>query len=420
MKNCNPGIKIGVVGPINPKYFKKYLYKDSIDVNQSNVTANSVNRLVESYILEGYFVRVFTITTDSKTYILKGENLEIVVIGTGIFKSHKYPKLNRYYSNLVCSFLYPKKLINALNKSISDLDILHAHWTYDYAFAASKYTKQIPVVCTVRDWAPYIYRMSNFRQKVLFVKKKILAGKVLKNKSLKFVANSYYTKELLSAIQPDKDIPIIFNSIQDDAILGDRNAYCCETKTIRIVSIASALNDKRKNIESLLTAFRGLLNSYPNSQLVLIGDIEASTRKNWEDKNLLNRVAFYGRANQDEIFKVIDNSSFMVHPSLEETFGNILLEGMARRIPVIGGYKSGAVPQVLGEGRFGILCNVQDSNDIEKCMKHVIENPQEVNVIVNNAIVELKKTYVASVVTCKHLKLYSDIINRYKDERIDS
>ncbi len=54
-----------------------------------------------------------------------------------------------------------------------------------------------------------------------------------------------------------------------------------------------------------------------------------------------------------------------VHPSLEETFGNVLIEAIVEGVPVIGGTRSGAVPWVLGNGSAGLLVDVTSASSIE-------------------------------------------------------
>lgn len=411
-------MNIGVAAPLNPKYFEKYLKKTKITIVEANVTANSVNRLVESYILNGHFVRVFTLTTDFNSYKLEGDKLEIFVIGGGFFSGAGKDRLNRYYSNIRYSFFYPNKLINLLSKSICDLDVLHAHWTYDYAFAASKFTRQVPIVCTVRDWAPYIFRVSNIKQKILFLKKLRMANNLIKNPNIYFVANSLYTEKLIQSVRSDLSIPVIYNSIQDSIVIDNRLKK--DSNEIKIVSISSVLHDKRKNIECLLYAFKSLLFDYPKAQLFLIGDIDTFNYRSWKNKSLLDQVQFLGRLNQEKIIDVLDDCTMMVHPSLEETFGNILLEAMARRVPVIGGILSGAVPQVLNFGKCGLLCDVNKKEEIVKSMKYLLTNTDKIEDIVNNATLFLKSSYVSSVVTVKYIKLFSRIIKDYKNERTNS
>ena len=55
---------------------------------------------------------------------------------------------------------------------------------------------------------------------------------------------------------------------------------------------------------------------------------------------------------------MLDLSDILVHPALEESFGMTLVEAMARKVPVIAGQSSGAVPWVLSGGEAGLLVDV--------------------------------------------------------------
>ena len=78
-----------------------------------------------------------------------------------------------------------------------------------------------------------------------------------------------------------------------------------------------------------------------------------------QKKGLSDGVNFVGPVDPDELIDIYEQVDLMVHPSMEESFGMVLVEAMARKIPVIGGEKSGAVPWVLDNGKAGVLTDIR-------------------------------------------------------------
>ena len=108
-----------------------------------------------------------------------------------------------------------------------------------------------------------------------------------------------------------------------------------------------------------------------------------------------------------EVIAAIDDSTCLIHPALEETFGNILLEGMARCVCVIGGDKSGAVPLVLNKGKCGILCDVTSVASMVDAMKKAL-NLKETQSLIEEGTSRLLGSYSSDVILEKHLQLYKN------------
>jgi len=392
-------MKIGIVGPFDPQAVTEYLSSESkLNVISINRTASSINVLVKSLLDSGH--KLVVITSDYNSYsdsLLSGEQISIHIIG--LKKRNSFLKY----------FFTIKKLESCISNEISGIDVLHAQWTYNYAYACGMVANRIPVACTVRDWAPYIFSCeSRLHIKFFLYLQMILSRKVLDNYHIHFIANSYYTKQRILSLYPHYDIPIIFNSIEDSCILKNRDVYPTQ---FTFVSIANSVGDKRKNFEQLFKAFSIVLTKYSDVKLIVIGDVKYDVLyKKWEKKRLLRNVEFMGLLNHDKLMKTLDNVSCLVHPSLEETFGNILLEGMARRIPIIAGKFSGAVPLVLKEGKCGCLCDVTDPISISEAMFKVIEDTIYVKSIVENATSVLLSEYASSIVAQNHIKFYESIM----------
>lgn len=396
-------MKIGIVGLFNPYTVIDYLSKENkLKVTGFNDTASSVNVLVKSLLEAGQNVVVFTGNYEEYSdSILFGEQITIYIIGLKI----RY----RYLLFFIYSLIISRRIEGNISKHISDIDLLHAQWTYEFAYASRKFVEKIPVICTVRDWAPLIYSsVSGIKAKSLWIQKKMISKKVLNNLKIHFVSNSYYTQQCILNIRPDYDVPIIFNSIEDSYILRYRENY---PKQNIFISITPSVDDVRKNCDKLIEAFSIFHYSYPEAKLIMVGEINynGSLYKKWKKQELLQNVEFWGYVDHFRLIKILDNVTCLVHSSVEETFGNILLEGMARRIPIIGGENAGAVPYVLKQGLCGCLCDVTNPVSIADAMRKIIVDTTYTKSIINNATSALLNEYAGSIVAQKHIQFYNTI-----------
>lgn len=399
---------IGIVAPFNP--YSVYEYLDFISqnkVSRINQTASSINNLVVSLLREGEKVCVFTLSfRTTETVILRGEKVVVYVIGSkqSFFLFNYFPDL----------YKLSRKIAFYINIEKNEIRVLHSHWTYEYAMACSAFVNIVPVLCTVRDWASYIYKSISITpfhlfviQKLYWVYKMKIAKKILDNDRILIICNSIYTKNQVLRYYPNKKVELIPNSIDERLIINQKN----EIFSPVFISISSSLDDKRKNLEKLIEAFALVKNKYSNSSLILIGNYHKNrcVYKKVISLGLFDSVIFKGVLDKEQLIDVIDSSTCLVHPSLEETFGNILLEAMVRRIPVIGGRDSGAVPYVLKGGTCGCICDVTSSENIAAAMERVIEDTQYSQSLVLNSMKMIRNEYTNEIVAKKHIDLYNNI-----------
>jgi len=398
-------MKIAILAPFNPSSVREFFVnnKDVIDINPN---ASAVNNLVVGLLKAGEEVIVLTLNPlCRKDKILKGKGIIVYLIGNKpLFKLLTYvPRLSNE-----C-----RKINTCLQKIINQIDIIHAHWAYEYANACLPYTQFKPVICTFRDW-PYaiISNLSKtplffyYIKRLLWIQRIKMCNRVINNQNIQLIANSDYTYNILEkAVGSNDRINLIYNSIEDDNIL--KKPLQPQTNAT-FVSIASSLDDGRKNIISLVKAFQIVNKKYSESKLMLIGPYHKDRElyKYVKDYNI-NNVFFCGPKKRNEVLSIIDNSLCLVHPSKEESFGNTIIESMARCKVVIGGKDSGAVPYVLRHGKCGCLCDVNDYEEMASAMLKVIEDDVYRISLIHSATDTLMEYYANSVCIRRHIDLYT-------------
>ena len=402
---------IAILSPFNPSSVSRYFVQENI--LSINETATSVNNLVANLLFNQVEVCVFTTTSklrDGELIVYTGSKIKVYVIGVKrrTIISTIFPNIK----NLA------QKIGHHVQKEIKQISLIHCHWTYEFAYACIPFCGIVPVICTVRDLAPVIYRNLplgirpfTLLNKLYWIYKKRIQSCILKNERYVLVANSSYTRQYIIEEYKRKCVELIYNSIEDNVIIDNREKNVGDV----FVSISGSLDDNRKNIITLIKAFHLFLMQHnKNAKLLLVGSYhnDGVVCKYVVKHNLQNSIILLGKMSRARIMDVLDNSFCMIHPAVEETFGNILLEAMARRVLVVGGEHSGAVPEVLGYGKFGLLCDVTSYKAIYAEMLNVKNmSSRELRNILDRATHAIKFHYANSVIFNQYTELYKNILS---------
>lgn len=89
-------------------------------------------------------------------------------------------------------------------------------------------------------------------------------------------------------------------------------------------------------------------------------------------KGLEQNIKFIGF--QQNIFPLLDKIDVLVMPSLFETFGRVLVEGMALGKPIVA-TQVGGVPEIVIDYETGILVPPNDSQKLAEAILSLLENP---------------------------------------------
>jgi glycosyltransferase involved in cell wall biosynthesis len=395
---------IGIAAPIDISTFSGYLpekEKELADRFAIKSDSTAVRTLILGFLKSGHKVRIYTLA--STDLLLKGDNLEIYTAKPFT----QYP-LNFLWGD----FANASRVRKLMASNIKDLDLLHAHWTYSYAYASSYFSLTIPVFCTVRDWTPYIWKIESPKNKITWSFRYIMNELVLRNSKINFISNSPYTSTLIKQ-KFEKITPVIPNAIA--------SSYLAQKERIPpkdlILFCISSSNDKRKNVVSLLRAFQIVLKIVPNAKLMIAGSpftAENAKVLGWEEDGLMNQVQMLGRLDHVTLKDYFDQSRIFITPSVEETFGNTVLESLARKVPVIAGREAGAIPYVLKGGRAGLLCDVTNPESIAKAILEAHRNYNEAESRAEFGFQLLTEEYLDTVVVSKHITLYLERLRYYK------
>jgi glycosyltransferase involved in cell wall biosynthesis len=124
----------------------------------------------------------------------------------------------------------------------------------------------------------------------------------------------------------------------------------------------------RKGVEFLISAFPAVLEQFPESTLVIVGEgaQETSLKEKTKSLGISNQVYFMGRIPPEEVAVLMRSASIFVLPSIEEGLGVVLLEALASGTPCIGS-NVGGIPDIIHENN-GILVPPKNPDAISRAI----------------------------------------------------
>ena len=91
----------------------------------------------------------------------------------------------------------------------------------------------------------------------------------------------------------------------------------------------------------------------------------------------INKHTFFtGSLSRDKVKELLQEIDIFVMPTTcNESFGVSAVEAQAMRLPVIA-TKKGGIPEVVQDGKTGLLVNAKDSQQLAEAIIKLIENPE--------------------------------------------
>jgi len=121
--------------------------------------------------------------------------------------------------------------------------------------------------------------------------------------------------------------------------------------------------EPRKNVATLLRAFRRLLDEGRHVDLALAGAdgwLSGATYRVADELDLGRRALFLGYVPDGDLPPLLRQAAVLAHPALDEGFGMTPLEAMACGVPVVVS-PAGALPEVVGSaGLYAVADNPAD------------------------------------------------------------
>jgi glycosyltransferase involved in cell wall biosynthesis len=348
--------------------------------------------LVRALIARGHRISVVTLCPELKeSRVLTGPQLAYYVYPT---------RLHRRMRDLY------KVERSGLKEGISlaQPDLLHAHWTYEFALAS--FESGLPILITSHD---------NAFQQLWFMRDLYRLGRLYMQ--LQVIRKARF----LTAVSPyladshrwlaKADIEVVPNPIAVPGRIENTGEHGSGP-----AKIATVLNGwgERKNPKAAIKAFHLLSHKLPDVAMFMYGDgfEEGGPAARWASNLGLSRnIHFCGFLPHHRLQMKLSEMTLLLHPALEEACPMALLEAMALGIPVIGGVNSGGVPWVLDEGRAGFLADVRDPENIAQSLRNCIEQPKDREQMARAAYNRVVNLFSPNSVAAQYEKIYEKVLS---------
>lgn len=380
--------RIALVGPATIEMLQEH-FEDTIET--SGYPFPVLPLLAKELRRRGHYVSVITTANDiTRTLQYHGEGISLVVAPSRVRAKHRALDL----------FAQERKhLARAIAESRPD--VVHAHWTYEFALAALE-ANVAPTLVTARDAPLTVLRMTPDPYRLF---RTLLAYRTrLKIRNLTAVSPEFARRWKMQMVYP-RPIQVVPNPLPSLTI---NRGVRSETPIVLGVGDSS----RRKNYKTLLRAFPIVLAAFPDAQLRLVGmglDPEGPIAEWARAQNLQKSVTFVGSVSRATLAQELSSATIFCHPSLEESFGNVLLEALTAGLPVVAGERSGGVPWVLFDGRAALLVDVRRADKIAEGVIAAIRNPSVTVAEGFDLDAELRGRYSLESVADQYLREYSRI-----------
>ncbi|HVZ84593.1 MAG TPA: glycosyltransferase family 4 protein [Terracidiphilus sp.] len=244
-------------------------------------------------------------------------------------------------------------------------EVIHAHWTYQFALAALE--ARLPTLVTIHDlpWKVLAYFRDMHRAARLAMAYMVAA------RGRHFTAVSKDAADHFQRyFNPAAEITVVPNGLPE-ALFEHAGAGRRGGDDVVFATVLQGWS-RRKNATAALYAFQQVVRAVPRARLLMFGvDYERDgAAHRWAAENALEKnVEFVGAVPYRELLARLSSEvDIVVHPSLDESFSMAAVEAMALRKPVIAGAQTPGVREVLGFGENGVLTDVRRPEAIAEAM----------------------------------------------------
>ena len=338
-------VTLAIAGPANLAQLAPLLHSDPAGPPPllSGPTGSVVTQLVAGLVARGHEVLLVTVSdaVDDEV-VLEGPRLRVCV---GRRRArHRARDAFRAERAYVTARLLRERP-----------ELVHAQWTYEYALGALR--TGLPTLVSIRDWAPRDVLL--YRHPYFFVRFLMNARTLHRGDHFTVSSPSMQRRAERLLRHP---VTLIPNAVRDDQFLSTQRQLRHEPSVLLAVNNGFSA---RKNVRRLLEAFALVRARQPHARLRLVGQRyeQGGPAHRWALEHQLQQgVDFMGPMQHAGVTACMREADLFVHPSLEESFGNVLVEAMAQRLPIVAGANSGAVPWVTGDGAAGLLTDVTSAS----------------------------------------------------------
>ena len=262
-------------------------------------------------------------------------------------------------------------------------DVVHAHWTYEFALGAL--ATGLPTVVTAHD-APLVaslrYNLPTKSVGPLLAQLPTAAywsvrtamAVLVARKAQRLIAVSpYVERHFRHALRYRGAIAVLPNMLSPPSRGPESSIGRPLADSISYLTILSSWS-ARKNGAAAIEAFGQVRAELPRASLRMIGHGfgPGGPAERWAaEHGLTDRVTFVGPLPHNRVLDALAAVDILVHPALEESAPMVIAEAQLAGVAVIGGSHSGGVPWALDYDQAGRLVDVRRPSSLAAAMREL-------------------------------------------------
>ena len=325
--------------------------------------AERVVSTLSNYLVEhGYKITIILLEKNEVQYKLNNK-IKIIVLKTS--------KITKGMGKLLFIPLQAVELSHIIKKNKIDQSMSFLTRA-NLVFSFTKFFSDKNVIISQRNNAKKNYETNNIQNIIMnFLIKKLY------KKADKIVAISSGIKD---SLHKDYDVDIskiqvIYNPQNNKLIQNPyigKLTFDFKKEYKYFITLGRLI--KLKDHKSMIEAFYIVSQKYPHLKLLILGEGELKNdiKLLINKLNLNNQVILLGFIKNP--FDYLKKADIFVFSSRFEGFGNVLVEAMACGLPVISTNCPSGPSEILENGKYGILTEVENKKELAKAMIDMLDN----------------------------------------------
>jgi glycosyltransferase involved in cell wall biosynthesis len=161
----------------------------------------------------------------------------------------------------------------------------------------------------------------------------------------------------------------------------------------------------------LIRGFSEILRTHPETRLAVVGEgpLRGELERLIRERGLQGRAVLTGFVS--DLDCILPGFDLLVHPSLDEGLGSVLLQAMSRRVPLCAS-RTGGIPEAVIEGETGFLFSPGSTEALVRSVLRARSNPDLTGRQAERAAARVRSAFSVERMVADTGKVYSEILNR--------
>lgn len=169
---------------------------------------------------------------------------------------------------------------------------------------------------------------------------------------------------------------------------------------------------ERKGHQYILESLKEILNSFPHTKLIIVGDgpIRNDLEKCAVDLGVQDAVFFTGYRN--DVSNILASTDIFVSAALMEGLGVSVLEAAAHNLPIVAA-RAGGIPEIVKDHQTGLLANPGDSTDLADKILYMMRNKDKARQMGHAARQWISERFSVEKMVDDYFILYHELTEAY-------